>query len=185
MTSSAVHLRLADRTDETAVRAMQERSIRVLGRDHYEPELIEAFIAHVGTMDASLLDEGRYFVAVTTEGIVASGGWSTARPGYAAMSGETGVHPVDGPVIRSIYVRPDAAGCGIGRWLMNRIEAEAAAAGHREVTLTAMLCAVDFYRRLGFTEAGAAAMRLPGNLVFRGTHMHKSLEDAAWRRRAA
>jgi GNAT superfamily N-acetyltransferase len=185
MASSAFYIRRADRSDALALRSMQERSVRILCRGHYDPDLIDAFLTHIGTMDTSLLDEGRYFVAVASDGIIASGGWSMAEPGYAASASGIGAPSHAGPLIRAVYVRPDAAGRGLGRRIMEMAETEAAAAGFHTITLTAMLSAVEFYRRLGFAELGPAEMRLPGELTFRGVHMCKGLTVPASRSRAA
>ena len=57
-----------------------------------------------------------------------------------------------------VAVLKELRGTGVGRRLMERLHAEAAARGHREITLGAQLSALGFYEGLGYTAEGAVFM---------------------------
>ncbi|HKB06486.1 MAG TPA: GNAT family N-acetyltransferase [Gemmataceae bacterium] len=73
--------------------------------------------------------------------------------------------------MKRLYVRPEFRGRGLGRELINRVMAEAAAAGYRELvldTLPVMGEAIALYRSAGFVETGAYTFNpVPGALYFR------------------
>lgn len=195
MTGQFIRIRRAARSDEAALRAMQERSFRALGRARYRLHQIEAFISVVGTVDSALLEEGRYFLAESGDGILACGGWSLSKPAYAAHAGCPEAHSPEAhspevavhrdPVVRAVYVRPDAARLGFGRWIVRTVEADVRAEGFALMTLTSMLSAVAFYERLGFVAAGDVTFALPGGVDLACVHMRKALTVAMPRRRAA
>ena len=106
-------IRLANPADIPAMRAMQERSMRVIGGDFYNPDEIANFLALCGTMDDAVVEEGHYFVAEDHRGtILGSGGWSRSRPHYAnsAAGSEAGTAK---PTVRSVFVDPAATRRGI------------------------------------------------------------------------
>jgi hypothetical protein len=76
-------MRAAGPKDRLELLSMQALSMRVLGSGYYTAAQIEAFLAHVGTMDDFLLHEGTYYVVEEDGVIAASGGWSRRRPNYA------------------------------------------------------------------------------------------------------
>ena len=179
-------IRLARPTDEARLRAMQEASLRALGRSYYSRELMDAFIGQLGTMDASLLrGGGRYFVAELCDELIASGGWSTGAPGYEAHNPDRAGSDPERPVVRSVFVAPLFAGLGIGRKIMEYVEADIAAAGYSEVEVKATLPGVPFYERLGYAAAGPDPIRLPGGLTFPCVRMRKILEAGRRVSRAA
>jgi ribosomal protein S18 acetylase RimI-like enzyme len=73
--------------------------------------------------------------------------------------------------MKRLYVRPEFRGRGLGRELINRVMAEAAAAGYRELvldTLPVMGEAIALYRSAGFVETGPYTVNpVPGALYFR------------------
>lgn len=82
--STPILVRTACPDDGPELRAMQALSFRNLGAPWYEPEVIESFLAAIGTMDDSLLEQGTSYAAVADGRIVGCGGWSDRTPGYAA-----------------------------------------------------------------------------------------------------
>jgi predicted N-acetyltransferase YhbS len=173
-----VVIRRAFPHDREALRAMQALAMRVLGAGFYSGRQIEGMLAHLGTMDDFLLEDGTYHVAEAADGaIVASGGWSRRTPGYASGFGAAGREPAPAmPTIRSVFVHPDWTRRGLARCLVGRAKAEARAAGHREIALMATLSGEPLYRKLGYRATDRPALKLPGGVAVTAVRMRKSLE---------
>jgi GNAT superfamily N-acetyltransferase len=64
------------------------------------------------------------------------------------------------PWLASLYVRPPARGSGVGRALVRRIEAEAAALGVAVLYLytSEAMGVIDFYQRLGWRQCDRVAL---------------------------
>jgi GNAT superfamily N-acetyltransferase len=177
MKHDSVVIRRATLADREALRAMQAFSISVLGVDFYAPQQIAAFICHVGTLDDFLLHEGTFYLAESGGAVVASGGWSRRRPNYANAMGEVERPGAVVPKIRGVFVHPAFARRGIASALMARAEAEALAAGYREVELTATLSGVPLYRKLGYAALRPITLHLPDGVAFPGLMMRKQLRE--------
>jgi GNAT superfamily N-acetyltransferase len=175
MAASSFNLRRATRSDERETLAMQARAFRMLARGFYEANVIESFIRHIGTMDTSLLDEGHYFVGEADGQIVASGGWSLRKPRYESFAADGADECRAEPVVRGVFVHPDHAGCGLGRALVQEVEADLVAAGHRSVSLMATLSGIPFYSRIGYGTGEPITIDLPDGCVFRALGMRKVL----------
>jgi GNAT superfamily N-acetyltransferase len=174
----AIAIRHSCRADIPAIRAMQERSLRVLGGAFYAPGEIAAFLAEIGTMDDAVVSEGHYFVAANADGaILASGGWSRQAPGYdrAAIGGAADRKEARAATIRSVFVDPAAARRGIARAMMARIEQDAAAHGIGVLRMMATLSGLPFYTRIGYRTEGEKTLTLPGGLRFECMTMSKTL----------
>lgn len=175
-------IRRACARDLEAIQALHARSLRALGAAHYPAPLIELCLARVPTIEAALIDEGRYLVATGPAGrIVGSGGWSTLRPGYAAPD-----EPDDpaAATIRGVFVDPDFARRGIASSLIACAEAAALAHGIERLRLKATLSGVPLYLRLGFRPTGRGAIDLGGGAGFAYVAMEKGLGAAACDRAA-
>ncbi len=172
--STAIQILRAGHADRDELRAMQAASMRILGAPFYEPEVIESFIADVGTMDDGLLDEATYFKVVADGRIVASGGWSRRTPAYQARA-EGAAPPPATATVRSVFVHPDHARRGIARTILALVEDEIARAGFPVARLTATLSGVPFYRRLGYRSGRPVTLRLAGQLEFPALAMEKPL----------
>ncbi|HNY64002.1 MAG TPA: GNAT family N-acetyltransferase [Deltaproteobacteria bacterium] len=64
--------------------------------------------------------------------------------------------------ITALYVSPENAGMGIGRTLVQEVEAMAREAGVRELNLKSTLNAVGFYERMRFIRIESSRYVLPG-----------------------
>ena len=97
--------------------------MRRLGLAFYDEDLIEAFIAQVGTMDDVMLSDGTYFAAFVGNLLVGCGGWSQRTPNYAShTASDTDRTETRSATIRSIFrasrlgaARHRATGDGAGR----------------------------------------------------------------------
>jgi GNAT superfamily N-acetyltransferase len=176
---SQLEIRPAARSDLPALRDMQERSLRVLGRGAYSAIQIEAFIARIGTMDDYLIQDCTYLVAQLEGEILGCGGWTTRLPGYARHA-RNEMQPVDPgrATIRSIFVEPLAARQGIGRQVMNAVENAMRGEGFRSAELGATDCGLGFYRRLGFRPVKEFTVGLGDGIDMHFTRMQKVLAPA-------
>lgn len=69
----------------------------------------------------------------------------------AQVAGQVvGTASLDGDVVRTVFVAPGQQGLGIGRALMQRVEALAGAAGVHTLRVPSSLTAQAFYARLGY-----------------------------------
>ncbi|MGE0116985.1 MAG: GNAT family N-acetyltransferase [Dongiaceae bacterium] len=180
----AIAIRHSRRADIPAIRAMQERSLRVLGGAFYAPGEIAAFLAEIGTMDDAVVSEGHYFLAADAAGaILASGGWSRQAPGYDRAATGVAADPSEmrAATVRSVFVDPAAARRGIATAMMARIEQDAAAHGVGVLRMMATLSGLPFYARIGYRAEGEKTLALPGGLRFRCMTMSKTLAPDALR----
>lgn len=181
--TSRYTVRHARPADIPAIRAMQQRSMRVLGGNFYSDEEIAGFLARYGTMDDAIVDEGHFFVAETTPGrILGSGGWSRRRPAYARALGES-CETEALPTVRSVFVDPGAERRGIASAIMARLQRDAVEHGIRDLSLTATLSGAALYERLDYRKLEAMRLALDNGTSFACIRMTKRLDGAD--RRAA
>ncbi|PAP97166.1 GNAT family N-acetyltransferase [Mesorhizobium wenxiniae] len=113
-------IRQARPVDIPAIRAMQERSMWVLGGDFYAAAEIADFLTQFGTMDDAIVEEGHFFVAEDHRGaILGSGGWTRLRPAYADALGS---RDAEWPSVRGVFVDPAATRHGVASEIMLRTE---------------------------------------------------------------
>jgi GNAT superfamily N-acetyltransferase len=166
-------IRNARQTDIPAIRAMQERSMFVLGGDFYEASEIASFLTEFGTMDDAIVDEGHFFVAEGDRGaILGSGGWSRCRPSYANGLG-LGGQTADRPTVRSVFVDPAAARRGVASAIIRRTERDAVEHCIQTLHLTATLSGVALYEHLGYRAEEATAVCLSNQTRFACVRMAK------------
>lgn len=175
-------IRWAAPADREAIVEMQAHSFRTLGRHHYGPEVIEAFILHVGTLDPHLIEDRTYFVIESDDVIMACGGWSVRRPVYATHAANDAELAPRVPIVRAVYANALMARQGLGRRIMAEIEADILRAGYDRACLTATLSGLPLYRALGYSGDTPVVVNLPGGYPLVGIAMEKRLDGA---RRAA
>jgi GNAT superfamily N-acetyltransferase len=147
--------------------ALQQRSMRELGAEHYARDVLEAALARMGTMDPRLIGDGTYLVAELDGRLAGGAGWTLRAPTFAPLLAEA-LPPLHGrpAVVRSVYVEPALARRGIARHLMAAVEARLLASGAARAELLAMTCGVPFYRALGYDEVSDHALLLAGRMEF-------------------
>lgn len=187
MWTNDIYIRRAQMIDIAGMRAMQERSMRIIGRPYYAEDVLETFLRKVSTMDDAVVAEGHYFAAIDIAGnYVGSGGWSRRAPGYSAHGDSASLSPdsrAENALVRSVFVDPDRARAGIGSGLMRHIEQDAYRHGVRDLRLMATLSGVDFYHARGYLATGSGQIDLGDNICFGYVEMAKFLigEDVAAR----
>lgn len=176
--------RLAEPGDAPALRDLIARSIRSLGAADYSSAQIEAALLGAFGLDTALVADGTYYVAQIAHGaIVGCGGWSRRRTLFGGDThgerNESLLDPErDSAKIRAFFVDPAHARRGLGRAILDRSEAAAAAAGFRQLELMATLPGVRLYAACGYTPLAPIRYRLPGGVNIEFVPMHKRLSPA-------
>ncbi|WP_251343111.1 GNAT family N-acetyltransferase [Haloplanus halophilus] len=132
-----VSLREAVAADADEMARIQSASLRRNAREHYT----EAQLAHLAPAepDTAVLDAE--FAGESTRPIVAEAD--------GTIVGWGSVH-LDENVLAATFVDPDYAGRGIGRAIVDELEAIARREGVERLRVPASLNAVGFYEALGF-----------------------------------
>jgi len=182
-------LRKAVRADVPAIEAMHFLSVQALGAADYSPAEIEAFLGYLGTYDPTLIDDGSYYVIELQGQVIASGGWSERLPHPSESDAERlrqqfSLSP-NSAKIRSIFVHPRYARLGLGSRIVEFVESEAMAAGHRLLELWATLTGVPLYRKLGYQELGSLFIPADNGTELPAVHMAKLVGPGARRASAA
>jgi len=119
-------LRLATEEDIPALQTLIEASVRGLQSADYTPAQIEGALGTVLGLDTQLIRDGTYFVAEPTDGggrklLAGCGAWSKRKTLFGSDRGP-GREPelldpsTDAAKVRAIFVHPDFARQGLGRW---------------------------------------------------------------------
>src|ERR1700744_3853741 len=166
------HVRLARDEDVAALHALIEASVRGLQAGDYTPAQIEGALGTVLGLDTQLIRDETYFVVETTPAqgskereLAGCGGWSKRRTLFGADKGP-GREPelldpaVDAAKVRAIFVHPDFARRGLGSTILERVEAEAVAAGFRRFEMGSTLTGVPLYTLKGYVAIERVAVPL-------------------------
>jgi putative acetyltransferase len=102
--------------------------------------------------------------------------WAMTAGGEVRFVAELGSRPVGfaglrGREVTALFVRPAAAGQGVGARLLARVAAEARRQGARGLVLVAARGAVGFYRACGFRVVRRERAPLPGGLALPSARM--------------
>ncbi|WP_263146737.1 GNAT family N-acetyltransferase [Pseudomonas sp. RIT-PI-AD] len=125
-------IRLARRSDAAAVSGVILAALRESNARDYSAEVIARVETSFGPAAVERLIEQRQVYVALLEGRI------------------LGTASLDGAVVRSVFVAPEAQGRGIGRALMAEVERAARAAGVRSLAVPASITAESFYAGLGF-----------------------------------
>lgn len=159
-------LRLANEGDIPALHQLIEASVRGLQAEDYTQAQIEGALGTVLGLDTQLIQDGTYFVAETADSpalgaksreLAGCGGWSKRKTLFGADRGP-GRAPelldpaIDAAKVRAIFVHPQFARRGLGSLILERVEAEAWAAGFRRYEMGSTLTGVPLYQLKGYAE---------------------------------
>ena len=153
--SSAFTVRKATHADREAIQALIASSARLLSREYYDDDQIEAAVEGVFGVDTTLIADGTYFVAELDGTLVGCGGWSKRKTLYGGdqyAQRDTGrLDPETDPAkIRAFFIHPEHARKGIARALLDVCESEAGKSGYRALELAATMPGVPFYEAVGY-----------------------------------
>jgi putative acetyltransferase len=149
-------IRRAHPDDAIELAELHAASIRGLCAGHYTDEQIVAWTAVLVPDVYRMLIERAHVLVCDEGGTLA--GLGVCDPGQG--------------LVNAVYVRPGAAGRGVGRALMVALEAALLGAG--PVHLNATRNAVGFYQRLGYSIEGEVENRLPGGVALPAVAMVKA-----------
>ena len=166
--------------EREAIRKLIAESARHLSREHYSDEQIEAAIATVFGVDTDLIEDGTYFVAEESAGLVGCGGWSKRKTlfgGDQYSARDAGyLDPATEPAkIRAFFIHPEHARKGIARAILTKCEDEARAQGFRGLELMATLPGIEFYKSCGFEPVGTFDLELRDGVKLELMPMRKEL----------
>jgi GNAT superfamily N-acetyltransferase len=128
---------------------------------------MQSWLEYSFRVDETLIDDGTYLVAEIAAQLIGAGGWSRRKTffqgegGTPAQTGAVFAQPPHEPaLIRMFFVDPDWARCGVGSRLLQRCEAEAAAAGYQRLELMATLTGEPLYAARGYNVMERVRSRL-------------------------
>jgi GNAT superfamily N-acetyltransferase len=175
-------IRIASRQDVMAIEAVMQRSLETLGLLAYDATQVASAVRHTGHVDMQMIDDGTYFVAVSSERVVGCGGWSRrAKLFRGSADQEAGAQlrlldpSSEAARIRAMFVDPEFARLGIGRAILERSEAAARAEGFRRCVLLAMLSGLAMYERCGYVVLENTEFETPDGVTLGAALMEKVL----------
>lgn len=164
---AAYRVRPAGTGDVATIVEIQEVSIMGLGVAVYGQRKARAWARAGIEHSRDLLAQGTFFVAEAGAGLLGVSGWSPD------------LERKETAWIRYVFVRPEAAGRGIGRRLVEVAECSAQGVGRRRFRLWSSLNAIGFYERLGYQRLRPASWPVAEGIEIDYLLMGKTL--GGWR----
>lgn len=135
-------IRQAKPGEEKSIHEVHMRSIReVCVKDHGEDEVRGWGNRPLGDRWKKAIENGEVLV-IERHGEIAGVGYLSVEKGRA--------------VLQSLYLAPEALGEGHGKALAQELIQKAKRKNAKEISLDSSITARDFYKKLGFVDAGAA-----------------------------
>ncbi|MDG4788962.1 GNAT family N-acetyltransferase [Micromonospora sp. WMMD1102] len=146
--------RLARHADVPELLPLIDAAITELQRGFLDEAQIASSRSIMG-IDTQLIDDGTYFVVESAGRLAGCGGWSRRATLYGGDHSRGRdpalLDPARQPAkVRAMYTHPDWARRGVGRLILARCEAAAAAEGFRTLELMSTLAGRPLYERTGF-----------------------------------
>ena len=162
-------VRPAHSGDAEEVSVLLAATYPVLLRDAYSAEVLASALPLVTKSNPRLLSSGNFHVAESDNGeIIGCGGWSFERPGSGEVVAGVGY-------IRHFATHPEWIRRGVGRALLLRCIAQAAAAGLGILECHSSLVAEGFYRSQGFVPVEKIDMEFASKVRFPGILMRLTI----------
>jgi GNAT superfamily N-acetyltransferase len=175
-------VRLATNEDISVLRELIAMSVRILQRNDYSAEQLEAALGTVYGVDTQLIADGTYYVVETGVGgqkiIVACGGWSKRKTLYGSDHGPNRdselLDPAqDAAKIRAFFVHPNWVRRGLASLILQTCEDAARAQGFRRFEMGATLTGVPMYAARGYAADETIQAPLPNGLSLTVVRMSK------------
>jgi GNAT superfamily N-acetyltransferase len=178
--------RLATTADIPALRELIDQSVRVLQREDYSAEQLDAALGTAYGVDTQLIADGTYFVveaagATGEKVLTACGGWSMRKTLYGSDHGpyrdNAMLDPArDAAKIRAFFVHPDWTRRGIASLILKTCEDAAYARGFRRFEMGATLTGVPMYAARGYAKGEQIEVPLPNGMSLTVVRMAKTLD---------
>jgi GNAT superfamily N-acetyltransferase len=174
-------IRLATTADIPALRELIDQSVRVLQREDYSPEQLDAALGTAYGVDTQLIADGTYFVveAAGEKVLAACGGWSMRKTLYGSDHGpyrdNAMLDPARDAEIRAFFVHPDWTRRGIASLILKTCEDAAYARGFRRFEMGATLTGVPMYAARGYAKGEQIEVPLPNGMSLTVVRMAKTL----------
>jgi GNAT superfamily N-acetyltransferase len=178
-------IRLATSADIPALRELIDKSVRILQREDYSAEQLEAALGTAYGVDTQLIADETYYVVealgVAGEKVLAAcGGWSMRKTLYGSDHGpyrdNAMLDPAhDAAKIRAFFVHPEWARRGIASLILKTCEDSAYARGFRRFEMGATLTGVPMYAARGYLKGEQIEVPLPNGMSLTVVKMAKTL----------
>jgi GNAT superfamily N-acetyltransferase len=179
-------IRLARAEDIPALREVIDKSVRVLQREDYSAEQLDAALGTAYGVDTQLIADETYYVvealgATGETTLAACGGWSMRKTLYGSDHGPYRDNAVldparDAAKIRAFFVHPDWTRRGIASLILKTCEDAAYARGFRRFEMGATLTGVPMYAARGYAKGEQIEVPLPNGLSLTVVRMGKTVE---------
>jgi putative acetyltransferase len=141
-------IRRATPADAEQITPVHVASIRTLCAKDYTPEQIDAWAGWKSPDKyRAAMAAGEVFFVAEVDGRVV---------GFAVLHGDE---------VKAVYIHPDYVGSGLGRRLLDAVEAEARTCGVELLQLTSTLTSVGFYKACGYTRGDDHEHRVTGGVM--------------------
>lgn len=177
----AILIRPASTADIPGLERLITASVRVLSRDYYTTDEIEAAIVEVFGVDTQLISDGTYFLAEAGDELVGCGGWSKRQTLFGSDVHKSGAEDdlldpaKDAARIRVFCVHPDWARRGVAKRILLVCEEAARSAGFTRVELVATLPGQHMYAAVGYAVIEPTVISMSKNRSFAAFLMMKEL----------
>jgi GNAT superfamily N-acetyltransferase len=178
-------IRLATTTDIPVLRELIDRSVRVLQREDYSAEQLDAALGTAYGVDTELIADETYYVVEAIGGagekvLAACGGWSMRKTLYGSDHGpyrdSAMLDPAsDAAKIRAFFVHPEWARRGIASLILKTCEDAAYARGFRRFEMGATLTGVPMYASRGYAKGEQIEVPLPNGMSLAVVRMSKTV----------
>jgi GNAT superfamily N-acetyltransferase len=178
-------IRLATAADIPALRELIDKSVRVLQREDYSAEQLDAALGTAYGVDTQLIADETYYVveavgAACEKVIAACGGWSMRKTLYGSDHGPYRDNAMldperDAAKIRAFFVHPEWTRRGIASLILKTCEDAAYARGFRRFEMGATLTGVPMYAARGYAKGEQIEVPLPNGMSLTVVRMWKTL----------